>query len=320
MSTALPKRLFDLVEALQGRGVRTAPELASQLGVSERTVRRDIARLIELDLPVETRPGRNGGVSLPPGALLPAVRFTDDELLALVVGLKAAASQNDETLERAANRALERLETVLSPGTRERVRALQAALAPGATEPGRAVPAPSQHVFALAEASHRGDRIEIGYRSGDAITQRTIDPYGLAKIGPWYVVAYCHLRQGMRTFRIDRIRSIRGTAESFSRPADFDAYRFVGAAIAMAPGHGDIVCRALLDTDIHTASQQVSLATMLLEPAPEGVRLTVRTDSRGLRWVVLQLLRLRFKAHIEGPPELKEAARQMADTLTALAD
>ncbi|HZW27052.1 MAG TPA: HTH domain-containing protein, partial [Trueperaceae bacterium] len=110
MSNALPKRLFDLVEALQGRGVKTAAELASQLGVSERTVRRDIARLMELDLPVETHQGRGGGVSLPSGALLTAVRFTDDELLALVVGLKAAVAGADETLGRAAERALQRLE------------------------------------------------------------------------------------------------------------------------------------------------------------------------------------------------------------------
>jgi len=301
MSNALPKRLFDLVEALQGRGVKTAAELASQLGVSERTVRRDIARLMELDLPVETHQGRGGGVSLPSGALLPAVRFTDDELLALVVGLKAAVAGADETLGRAAERAL------------------QEALSPGLADADRAVPAPSQHVIALAEATHRGGRVEIGYRSGDEITERKIDPYGLAKLGPWYVVAYCHLRQDMRTFRVDRIRWIRPTPERFARPEGFDAFRYVGAAIAMAPVFGDIVCRALLYTDIQTASRHMSLATMLLEPAEEGVRLTVRTDRYGLQWVLRQLLALRFRVRIEGPPELEEAARQMAARLLAFA-
>lgn len=318
MGSALPKRLFDLVEALQGRGVRTAAELAEQLGVSERTVRRDIARLMELDLPVETRQGRGGGVSLPAGSLLPAVRFTDDELLSLVVGLKSVAATADETLARAADRALERLETVLSPSTRERVRALQEALAPGLAEPDRAVSAPSQHVIALAEAAHRGARVEIGYRSGDRLTERKVDPYGLAKIGPWYVVAYCHLRQDMRTFRVDRIRWIRPTPERFARPEGFDAFRYVGASLAMAPVFGDIVCRAVLYTDIQTASRQMSLATMLLEPAEEGVRLTVRTDRAGLQWVLRQLLALRFRVRIEGPPELEEAARLMSARLLAL--
>jgi len=317
MATTLPKRLFDLVEALQGRGLRTAPELARQLGVSERTVRRDIGRLLDLDLPVETQPGRNGGVSLPAGALLPAVRFTDDELLALVVGLKATASDSDEILERAANRALERLETVLSPGTRDRVRALQDSLAPGQLEPDRAVPAPSEHVIALAEASHKGARLEIDYRSGDAITQRKIDPYGLAKLGPWYVVAYCHLRQDMRTFRIDRIRSITPTLERFVKPEGFDAHRHVGSAIAMAPGQGNIICHALLKTDIQTASRQVALSSMLLEPGDDGVKLTVRTNFYGLDWVVHQLLRVRFEVQIVGPQELKQAAKRLAERLLA---
>lgn len=317
MSTTLPKRLFELVEALQGRGLRTAPELARQLGVSERTVRRDIGRLLDLDLPVETQPGRNGGVSLPAGALLPAVRFTDDELLALVVGLKAAAASSEENLEHAANRALERLETVLSPITRDRVRALQESLAPGQIEADRAVPAPSEHVIALAEASHKRASVDIGYRTDDQLTDRRIDPYGLAKIGPWYVVAYCHLRQDMRTFRIDRIRYVRSTAATFIKPDGFDAHRHVGAGIAMMPGQGDIICQAVLKTDLKTASRQVALSSMLLEPGEDGVRLTVRTNQFGLDWVVMQLLRARVEVKIVGPEELKEAAKRIAGRLLA---
>ncbi len=319
MSSALPKRLFDLVDELQGRGQKTAAELAQALGVSERTVRRDLERLMDLDLPVETKPGRNGGVSLPSGSLLPAVRFTDDEILALVVGLKAAGASGDETLARAAGRALERLETVLSPNTRQRVQALQEALAPGFDEPERAVPAPSQHVIALAEAVHRGTRLEIGYRSEDSLTERAVDPYGLAKFGPWYFVGYCHLRQDLRTFRVDRIRWLRPTGETFARPVEFDAYRFVGAAIAMAPGQGDIVCRALLGTDIQTASREISLTTMLLEPVAAGVRLTVRANQRSLSWVVMQLLKVRFGVRIEGPEALVDEARRLASRLLAFA-
>lgn len=318
MGTTLPKRLFDLVEELQGRGVRTSADLAHRLGVSERTVRRDIGRLIELELPVETQPGRNGGVSLPAGALLPAVRFTDDELLALVTGLKAVASDSDETLERAANRALERLETVLSPETRGRVRALQDAFAPGFLTPDHSVAAPSQHVIALAEAIHKGDRLIMSYNNGQQVTERKVDPYGLAKLGPWYVVAYCHLRQDLRTFRVDRIRRMATTDESFERPQGFDAYRYVSDAIAMAPGHGDLVCRAMLDTDLQTASRRLAFSTVLLEPAENAVRLTVRTDRHGLEWVVHQLLRLRCDVRIEGPDELKVAAARVAGRLTGL--
>ena len=235
----------------------------------------------------------------------------------MVWPVRNVTSASDEILERAANRALERLETVLSPGTRERVQALQQTLAPGQTEPDRAVPAASEHVIALAEASHKGASVEIGYRTGDQITNRKIDPYGLAKTGPWYVVAYCHLRQDMRTFRIDRIRSITPTTDLFEKPDGFDAYRHVGSGIAMMPGQGNIICQALLKTDIQTASRQVSLSSMLLEPSEEGVRLTVRTNFYSLDWVVLQLLRVRFEVQIVGPEELKEAVKRLAGRLTA---
>lgn len=322
MSSALPRRLFDLVEALQGRGSRTVGQLARELGVSERTVRRDIGRLLDLDIPVETQPGRSGGVSLAAGALLPAVRFTDDELLALVVGLKAAAARSDEVLERAAARAIERLETVLSPTVRARIQALQRALTPGMSEDSLPVAAPSEHVIALAEATSSGRRVDINYRGGgsDAVTQRKIDPYGLAKLGPWYVVAYCHLRNDLRTFRVDRIRSIRPTRESFARPEGFDAFRHVSDAIAMAPLQGDIVCRAWLGTDLQTASQRLALATVLLQPVDDGVRMTVRTNPSGLDWVLHHLLRMRCEVRIEGPEEFLAAARRMAVRLGAFAD
>ena len=80
VASKLPRRLFQLVEVMQGSKRHTTATLASQLGVSERTVRRDLGRLQDLDLPVDSRPGRNGGVTLPSGALLPSLRFTDDEL------------------------------------------------------------------------------------------------------------------------------------------------------------------------------------------------------------------------------------------------
>lgn len=329
VSTKLPKRLFDLVDALQGSRRHTTASLAAQLGVSQRTVRRDLARLQDLDLPVNSRPGRNGGVELPSGALLPSLRFTDDELLSLVVSLQHAETAEEPQLRQAATRALERLETVLSPTTKGRLRALQRALSPGRPE-GRPVPAPSEHVFALAEAIDQQRRIEISYRSpGDAaaddtsatrptITRRQVDPYGLARLGPWYLVAYCHLREDLRTFRVDRIRSVALTGATFVRPEGFDAYRRVAESIAMAPGQGSVVCRALLGTDIQTASRLVPLATVVLEPVASGVRLSVRIHANDVHWFVSQLLRLSCPVSIEGPPELQAAAELLANRAAKL--
>lgn len=317
MSSALPRRLFALVEALQGGVPRTTAELATKLGVSRRTIRRDLGRLIELEYPVQTQVGRHGGVSLPAGTSLPAVRFTDDELVALVIGLKSAAATGDGVLEGAAARALTRLEAVLTPVVRQRVRALQVAVSQPGADVRNPVPAPSQHVIALAEACSRGERVQISYRGGNhgQVTERRIDPYGLARLGPWYVVAYCHLRNDLRTFRIDRIRSIGATSERFAPPERFDASKHVSEAIAMAPMQGDLVCSAILRIDLQTASRRLALSTLLLQPVDGGVRVTVRTDAGGLDWVLEQLLRLRCPVLIEGPAELRQAAARLVDRL-----
>lgn len=103
----LPRSWFALVEALQGGAPRATAELAAKLGVSRRTLRRGLGRLIELDYPVQTQAGREGGVSLPAGTALPAVSFTDDELVALAIGLDSSAATG--LLEDAAARALTRL-------------------------------------------------------------------------------------------------------------------------------------------------------------------------------------------------------------------
>lgn len=316
----LAQRLFDLVDVLQGRGRCTAADLAERLGVSERTIRRDLQRLQDLDLPVEVRPGRNGGVSLPPGALLPALRFTDDELLALVVGLRQVAHRSDSTLERAATRSLERLETVLSPGTRARVQALQDALSPGAPDPSAApVPTPSQRVMDLAEAIHQRRQVEIGYRTERGPTRRRVDPYGLAQIGPWYMVGHCHLRDDRRTFRLDRITDLRITEQTFLRPAGFDAYQAVAASIAMAPGHGEVLCRARLFTDIETASRMVPPTAVVLEPADQGVLLTVRAHADELDRIVFHLLRFPFPVEVVGPEALRVMTLQVHERAVRLA-
>lgn len=320
---------------MQGSRRHTTATLAAQLGVSERTIRRDLGRLQDLDLPVDSRPGRNGGVTLPSGALLPSLRFTDDELLALVLSLRQAMSDEDSELQNAATTALRRLETVLSPVTRGRIGALQRALAPGRRSDKPPVPVASQHVFALAEAIDKQRRIQISYRSPGAfplnddsdversppaITVRQVDPYGLARVGPWYLVAYCHLREDLRTFRVDRIRNVAPTDASFVRPVAFDAYRHVNESIAMAPGQGSLMCRALLGTDMETASRLTPLTTVVLEPVTAGVRLSVKLQPDELFWFATLLLRFPFSVKIEGPRELLAAAHKAADRAAQLVE
>lgn len=241
--------LFELVDLLQTRERLTTETLARDLGVSERTVRRDIARLRDLEIQVEVVPGRNGGVSLEPGTLLPALRFTDDEALALGLGLQLVRRSPSVGLESAAKRAARRLSTTLSKRLRSRLEALGEVLTSPPVERRSQDTSPDSHlILDLAEAVRTRHSVELSYLSRQReITARRVDPYGLVHLEHfWYLAGYCHLREGIRTFRLDRVRHAHPAATRFEAPADFDAVKIVGDAIAGTRFPGTVTCRVRL--------------------------------------------------------------------------
>jgi len=323
--TPLPERLFALLDLLQSHRRLTAGDLAVRLGVDERTVRRDIARLQALDIPVEVARGRGGGLQLPPGTLLPALRFTDDEALALALGLTLVSHVPGLALEHAAERALRRLEQVLSDGIRARVHTFGDALvfgevarAAGATD---STPLASALVLDLAEAITHHRQVEIRYRAagkGDSV--RKLDPYALVQlIGRWYLVGYCHMRTGVRTFRLDRLQTLKVLGEGFAPPEGFDALAFVSDSIAKMPFPGQVACRALLHTSLDEARRLTPLASAVLEPHPAGVHLSFLVPPSELEAVALHLLRLPCEVSEVEPLELRHALEAVATRAMRLA-
>jgi predicted DNA-binding transcriptional regulator YafY len=242
----LTGRLLKLTDLLQGHTRLTTEEIAVRLGVSERTVRRDITRLHDLELNVEVTPGRGGGVTLQPGSLLPTLRFTDDEALALGFGLLLAGRTEEVALGRATESASTRLGGVLGERLRERLGALGRVLSEPPTEQREAAPVASSLIFDLAEATGSRRQLELSYRAPlGEITERRVDPYGLVHMGRyWYLTGYCHLRRDVRVFRLDRVRRARTTEASFVSPTDFDALRVVSRAIAGTSFPGAVTCHA----------------------------------------------------------------------------
>jgi predicted DNA-binding transcriptional regulator YafY len=116
-----PGRLLRLLGLFQARPAWRAPELAERLGVTERTVRRDVTRLRELGYPVEARPGAAGGYRFGSGAAMPPLLLDDDEVVAVAVGLRSAADGTVAGLDEAAERALGKLERVMPVRLRPRL-------------------------------------------------------------------------------------------------------------------------------------------------------------------------------------------------------
>lgn len=310
----LPGRLFDLVDLLQIRTQANVGWLADRLGVSERTVRRDLARLQDLGVAVSVKPGRGGGVSLAAGSLLPALRFTDEEALALGLGLHLAGRSGITTLRGATETASRRLSGVMGERLQRRLGALSTALttSPGKETGDSAVRAGL--LLDLAEAVADTRQIELSYRSGRSeITTRRLDPYGLVKLEQhWYVAGHCHLRGAIRVFRLDRIRHAEGTVRHFAAPESFDAFAIVAGAIAAAPLPQALTCRVRLECSLAEASGRIPPAAVTLEPSGEYTLLTAQCLPEALERVALHLLGLPFELEVLEPSALRQAFEGVA--------
>ena len=309
-------RILAALELLQTHGRVTGGEMARRLGVDPRTVRRYVAVLEELGIPITAERGRDGGYGLVAGYKLPPMMFDDEEALALSVGLAAARGLGLARAAPGLASARAKLERVLPEGLRRRVRAADETMALDLPAAGPA--ADAKLLAALAEATREERAVHLAYRAADGSrTDRRLDPYGLAwRGGCWYVAGWCHLRDGVRHFRVDRIVALRRLEARFARPADFDSLATLTAAIATLPrAHA---AEVLLRTDLATAKRAIFAALGRLEPlapAGRGTRLFVETDD--LDWLARELARLPFPFEIRRPAALRAALARHAARLAA---
>jgi predicted DNA-binding transcriptional regulator YafY len=308
-------RLLALLELLQAHGRLSGAELARRVGVGGRTLRRYIARLEELGIPVAAEQGRHGGYALVPGFKLPPLLFNDEEALALSVGLLAARALGLAETAPGVVSAQAKLERVMPAPLRQRARAVDETVA--LDLPRRLAQADSGTLATLTSAAQARQRLRLAYRSAQAVqSTRDFDPYGVAyRSGWWYVAGHCHLRRGLRTFRVDRIRSVRRTGASFERPAEFDALGHLTFSVATLPRA--FAVEVLLRCDPATARDELFATIGVFEPTPEGVLLFAQTDD--LDWFARQLARLPCAFEVRRPPELCGVLRRLAERLLAIA-
>jgi predicted DNA-binding transcriptional regulator YafY len=216
MTTDTPARLLQLLSLLQTPREWPGGELAERLGVSRRTVRRDIDRLRELGYPVQATKGADGGYRLVAGKAMPPLVLDDEEAVAIAVGLRAGAGHAVEGVDEASVRALAKLEQVLPGRLRHRVATLQAATTHLTSGDGSSIAPETLTVMASTIAGH--ERLRFAYRSGDGTPSRRLsEPYRLVSTGRrWYLVAYDLERDDWRTFRVDRVTEPFATGARFT--------------------------------------------------------------------------------------------------------
>jgi predicted DNA-binding transcriptional regulator YafY len=309
-------RLLRLLPLLTARPSWRGEELADRLGVTTRTVRRDIDRLRELGYPVRAIPGRLGGYALGPGTRLPPLLLDEDSAVAVALGLRAAAADpRPRGSQEAAARAVAAIDQVMPPGLRRRVEALTAATVP--LLPAEPSIEPNELAI-LALACQQGERLRFQYRGGAGLdSRRHVEPYRLVFTGRrWYLVAHDLDKKEWRSFRMDRMGEVRPTGAR-SRPADPpDAARFVSEGISSGPYRWR--ARVLLDAPAAAVAARVPPAVAVVEAIGER-RCLLTSGSDSLDSIALHLALLGVPFTPLEPPELRDRCAVLAGRLHAAA-
>lgn len=225
-------RALELLNLLQTHRHWPGSQLAERLGVTARTLRRDIERLRLLGYRVTATKGANGGYQLEAGSELPPLLLTDDEAVAMAIGLRSFASQGIADGEQTALTALAKLENLLPTELRRRVNAL------GQSQPmNRDVPRVSPEMLGvLALACRDHERLRFHYVSaGGTASERRVEPHSLVSSARyWFLLVWDLDRGDWRTFRVDRMSAVFNTRVYFTErelPTG-DAAEFIEAALS----------------------------------------------------------------------------------------
>lgn len=307
-------RVLALLEILQSGGTRTVAELAARLEVDERTVRRYVDHLHDLDIPVRAIRGRHGGYRLAPGYRMPPLMLTDEEALAVLLGLVTARRAG--MISTAAESAIAKVRRVLPDALGQRLDALLEIA--DFTAPARsALTTEAATLLTVAEAARDRRPVELGYTAGHGgDSRRVVHPYGIvAHSGRWYLTGFDSAGGEVRTFRVDRITSVDTQPGTFDVPTGFDPAQRVLAAIAEAPHRHEVSVRIQATFEHIRSVFPPSIAT--LEDADSWVRMRIRAQN--LDWIPARLAALDRPFVVEQPEELRELVRALASRLAGYA-
>ncbi|WP_327154669.1 YafY family protein [Streptomyces tubercidicus] len=320
-------RVLTLLELLQSGGTRTVAELADRLGVEGRTVRRYVNQLIDLDVPVESVRGRYGGYRLAPGYRLPPLMLSDDEALAVLLGLIAGRRAGLRTTERTASEtATAKIRRVLPKHLARRLDTLLESLA-FTDRPGEFAAPDAGVLLTLADAVRHRRPVSLRYtdRNGRR-SERTLHAYGIvAHAGRWYVTGTDAGIGEDRTFRLDRLTDARTLPGSFEVPEGPGPAQRVLSGFATAEYRHEVTLRihgTVEQIRAHLPAGVASLEeyepTADQDPPPERW-LRVRLRAERLDWLPPALASIDRPFVIERPAELRDLVVALADRLTSCA-
>ncbi|PSL02081.1 putative DNA-binding transcriptional regulator YafY [Haloactinopolyspora alba] len=295
-----------------------ADELAERLDVDPRSVRRYVAALRELGIPVTSTRGRYGGYRLAHGYRLPPLMLSDDEAVSAAVALAAASRAAAADVPSPTDQALVKLNRVLPMRLRQRVNAMLEVT--DVLPDGRASVTPDPEVtLTLGTAVRQRRRVRIEHvRADGSATTRDVDPYGLVvHARRWYLVGHDHLRTDVRMFRADRIGRAAELPHRFVVPAGFDPVEHVRQGLTL--GAWTHRTEVWLDTTVDEARHQLPSTFGELHACPDG-GVVVVSGVEDLSGMARALASLPWRFAVRGPEALVEAVRAHVASLRASVD
>jgi len=299
------ERVLTLLGLLQQRALWTGPELGARLGVTPRTIRRDVERLRALGYPVQADNGVGGGYQLGPGHDMPPLLLDDEEAIATAVSLLAGAGSGEATL-----RALTKLDRVLPARLRHEVRALSGSVV---AFDGSRAPIDPDVLMTLARACR--DEVEAGfsYPSSSGFSLRRVEPYRLVASGPrWYLLAFDLDRDDWRTFRVDKMTEVSARSWRFRpRPAP-DAAAYVQENVASRVYRHQ--ARFLVYAPASVVRAQIPASAAVVRSRGRS-RCEVLSGAGELDFLLMHVVLLGHSFEVIEPVELGERCRVLADRL-----
>jgi predicted DNA-binding transcriptional regulator YafY len=308
-------RLITLIFLLQNQPNQKASELAGRLGVSLRTVHRYFTMLDEMGIPIFAERGPYGGFSLVRGYKMPPLVFTLEEAVAVVLGTGMVDEMWGQLYREAARGALAKLENLLpEEQTNEVAWARRSLIATGMNRSNLDALAPILEKLRRAVRERR--QMNIHYRSSTSPhpESRDLDPYALVhRWGWWYAIGYCHLRQDLRSFRVDRMESANLTDRVFQIPESFNIQEYLKQEWKSQP---QIQVRLRFDPEGALIAQQNRVYWETMEVQPDGAILATM-NVPDLNWAASTVMAYGPLVNVLEPPELQELVQEWAQAIVA---
>ncbi len=220
--------LLQMILTLQYKQFTTASELAGEFEVDKKTIYRYIETLNMANIPIKTKKGRYGGFYINEEFYMKEPNLTEDELEALLMAGEILNEENGFIYEKPLKRAITKIKNVTLHDN-ESLKDFRSRIEFKISNVGN-LESLDNIISKINSAMVKNRSVEISYFSmnKDSLTQRMVDPYAISfRMGAWYLIGYCHLRESVRLFKISRIRKLTITNNLFFKPLNFSVKEYM---------------------------------------------------------------------------------------------